>query len=65
MPKREKKTQLTKLKARQYTIYGIFDFKLNKLISVCLDMDQLETEFDLGDYDSERFDIVSFKVMLA
>ena len=48
----------------KYCIYGIFDFQLNQLIYVDLEIEKVEMEFDMVDYDPERYDIVSFNVLL-
>lgn len=66
MPKKStKKSQLAKLKPNRYRIYGIFDFTVNELVYVNMDVDQTEMEFDIGDYDPERHDIVSFDLILT
>ena len=60
-----RKIQLTKLRPTKYRIYGIFDFNSNKLVYVNMDAEQTEMEFEIGDYDDNQFDIVSFDVLLA
>jgi len=65
MGRKRKQEQLTKLKPNQYRIYGIFDFKSDKLVYVHMDYEQTELEFEIGDYDSEQYDIVSFDVVLV
>jgi len=65
MSNRKKSDQLSNLKPRRYRIYGIFNFKTNKLIYVNLDQELTELEFDMSNYDLEIFDVVSFYVLLA
>ena len=65
MSKKTKKGQLEKLKPKRYRIYGIFNFKTNKLIQVSMDIESVDLDFDISDYDTEVFDIVSFDVLLA
>lgn len=60
----KKKAQLKKLKPSLYKIYGIFDFTEKKLVFVHLDLEKVELEFDLEDYDGERYDVVEFDVCL-
>ena len=62
--KNEKRKVLKNLKASTYKIYGIFDFQEKKLVYVHLDEEQVELEFDLSDYDSDRYDVVSFDICL-
>lgn len=64
MSKKTKKVQLRNLKPKRYQIYGIFNFKTNKLIHVSMEQDVVEFEFDMSDYDTNIFDIVSFDVLL-
>jgi len=54
---------LKKLHPKTYQIYGIFDFSKKKLIYVSLDYDEIELQFELGDY-GDNFDIISFTVMV-
>lgn len=60
-----KKQQLNRLSPKKYRIYGIFDFDLNRLIYVNLDIEKVIFEFDLEGYDSEKYDIISFDVILV
>jgi hypothetical protein len=62
--KSPKKAILKSLKPSTYKIYGIFDFQEKRLVYVHLDVEQVELEFDLEDYDGDRFDVVSFEVCL-
>jgi hypothetical protein len=62
--KPSKKEILKALKPSTYKIYGIYDFQEKRLVYVHLDEEQVELEFDLEDYDGERFDVVSFEVCL-
>lgn len=62
---KDKKKELKDNPPKQYLIYGIFDFQEKALIFVDLDYDKTELEFDLEDYDPERYDIVEFQVMLG
>ena len=59
-----KQEQIGKIKLKRYRIYGIFDFQNDLLIYVGLDLDGVQFEYDIEDYDEERFDIVSFDVLL-
>lgn len=60
----KKRNALKSLNALTYKIYGIFDFKEKSLVYVHMDLEQVELEFDLTGYDSERYDVVSFDVCL-
>lgn len=60
----DKKKLLKKLKPSIYKIYGIFDFDKKVLVYVHMSLEQVELEFDLEDYNEERYDIVSFEVNL-
>jgi hypothetical protein len=62
--KSQKRRVLKDLKASTYKIYGIFDFEEKKLVYVHMDLEQVELEFDLTGYDSDRYDVVSFDVCL-
>ena len=51
-------------KPKKYRIYGILNFKTNKLLYISLDLEQVELEFDLTpDYEKEC-NIVSADIML-
>jgi hypothetical protein len=69
MSKKSKTTKLKKLTPNSYQIYGIFDFVKKKLIYVNLSLEETELEFDLefdlSDYDRERYDIVEFSVVIV
>jgi hypothetical protein len=54
---------LKKLNPKTYQIYGIFNFKTEKLIYVSLDYDEVELQFELEDC-SEDSDIICFMVIL-
>ncbi len=56
------KTPKTRTPAAAYRIYGIFDFKKNTLLSVSLDLDTLRMEYDLGNYNSKKVNIISFEL---
>lgn len=60
----KQKRMLKELKSKAHHIYGIFDFLESKLIAVNIDQEDLELEYDLADYDEERFKVVSFDVVL-
>jgi len=55
---------LAKIKPKDYHMYGIFDFKNEKLIYVHLDREQVDLEFDLSGYDEETHDVVEFTIRL-
>ena len=59
----DKQDALKKLRPKIYYIYGIFDFTKRELIYVSLDEEEVELQFDLGNY-GEDFDIVCFKTMV-
>ena len=61
---KNKQDLLNKIKPKNYRVYGIFDFDIKKLIYIHLDEEQVELEFELSGYDSERYDIVEFNVRL-
>lgn len=61
----DKEKTLSKWKMKRYRIYGIFDFVLERLIYVSLDKESAMIEYDIEDYNEERFDVVSFDVMLT
>jgi hypothetical protein len=63
-PKKTKKELLDKIQPSNYRIYGIFDFTKEELVYVHLDQDQVELEFELSGYSSDRYDIVEFEVIL-
>ena len=54
---------LKKLQPKLYQIYGIFDFKTKELTYVSLDYDEVELQFELGDY-GEDADIICFTTMV-
>lgn len=64
MAKSKKPSKKEILKPSTYKIYGIYDFQEKRLVYVHLDEEQVELEFDLEDYDGERYDVVSFEVCL-
>jgi hypothetical protein len=65
MSKKTKKAALSKVSPKKYIIYGIFDFDTQSLISVGLDLDKIVFEFELEGYDEEKFDVISFKVVVS
>lgn len=64
MSRKSKKKALEKIKPKDYLVYGIFDFQKKELIYIHLDEEQVELEFELSDYDQERYDIVEFHIRL-
>ncbi len=64
MPSKNQSKLLKKIKGQTHSIYGIFDFKLGILISVNIDQESLELEYDLQNYNEDRFKIVTFEVIL-
>jgi hypothetical protein len=60
-----KKEKIRKLKPNQYRIYGIFDFDKEDLIYINLNLEHTELEFDMSNYEEERYGIVEFKVILV
>lgn len=54
---------LKKLRPKTYQIYGIFDFQTKELIYVSLDYDEVELQFEMGDY-GEAADIICFTTMV-
>lgn len=65
MKRSDKNKYLTTTKPKKYKIFGIFCFSTNKLIYVTLKKEDAEFEFDMEGYDSNRYDIISFHVLLA
>lgn len=65
MKKIKKQPPRQQRKPKKYQIYGIFNFKTKRLIYVNMDLEQIELEYGLGDYDEESCDIVSFEVALV
>ena len=65
MRKKSKTDLLAELPPKEYTIYGIFDFNTQSLISVGLDLDKVVFEFELEGYDEEKFDVISFEVVVS
>jgi hypothetical protein len=66
MSKSKKAAHLKKgVKPKTYTIYGIFDFQKNRLLKISLIQEDLELEYDLEGYDSDRYDIVSFQIKVT
>jgi len=64
MSRKSKKKILEKIKPKDYLVYGIFDFEKKELIYIHLDEEQVELEYELSNYNSERYDIVEFTVRL-
>lgn len=58
-----KEKLLRELNPKVYQIYGIFDFKTEELIYVSLDYDEVELQFEMGDY-GEDADIICFTVIV-
>lgn len=59
-----KQTVLNKLRPKTYLIYGIFDFREERLVYVSLDQEEAELHYDLEDYDELVFDLIAFKVVV-
>ena len=59
----DKRKTLYKLKPRSYQIYGIFNFNTKELTYVSLDYDEVELQFEMGDY-SDDFDIICFTTVV-
>lgn len=59
----DKDQVLKKLRPKTYQIYGIFDFQTEKLIYVSLDYDEVELQFEMGDY-GEDADIICFTTLV-
>lgn len=55
---------LKKLRPQIYQIYGIFNFSTKKLIFVSLDYDEVELQFEIGDY-GEDSDIICFTTVVS
>ena len=65
MDRFSKENQLQKLDPNAYRIYGIYNFRTEKLMYVNLELDKVMLEFDLEGYDRESYDIVLFDVVLT
>ena len=61
----KKKRELKKLKPKPYRIYGIFNFDTKTLIQVDLDLERLTFDYELSEYDPDKYDIVSFDIMIT
>jgi len=61
----KKNKGLMEIKPMKYKIYGIFNLKTSKLVYVSMDIDQVELEFDLSNYDVDEYNLVSFTVLLV
>ena len=60
-----KNEAIKKLKSKPHHIYGIYDFKKNKLIAVNLHKEAIELEYDMEGYEENgEKKIVSFDVIL-
>ena len=59
-----KEKMLCKLHPKTYQIYGIFDFKTKELTCVSLDYDDVELQFELGEY-GEDTDIICFTTIVC
>jgi hypothetical protein len=65
MPYMRRKEIIKKLKSKIHRIYGIYDFKKNKLIAVNLNKESIELEYDMEGYEEDKGKkIVSFDVTL-
>jgi hypothetical protein len=51
-------------KSTYYKIYGIFDITNKKLLYVSMDLEPVELEFDLESYDTGKYAVVSFGILL-
>lgn len=65
MSKKTKKDAFSKVLPKKYIIYGIFDFNTQSLISVGLDLDEIVFDFELEGYDEDKFDVISFEVVVV
>lgn len=65
MSNRSKKSTLSKILAQTYIIYGIFDFEKKSLVQVGLDLDEIIFAYELEGYDEDKFDVISFKVIVS
>lgn len=65
MSDKNKKSKLKKVIPKKYRIYGIFDFKSEKLIDVSMDKEELELKFDIDGLDDNQFGVVLFDVILT
>ena len=59
----DKYQTLKKLHPKTYQIYGIFDFETKELTYVSLDYDEVELQFEMGEY-GEDVDIICFTTMV-
>lgn len=64
MQKKEKLSKLILHKNIKYKIYGIFNFKTNKLIYVNLDEEQTDLEYNLSNYDPSWYDTIILDIMI-
>jgi hypothetical protein len=62
MSKSQKQPPQLPKKLKKYRIYGIFNNKNNKLLFVHLDKEQVDLEYNLGDYDETVYKQISFIV---
>lgn len=60
-----KKPNLRNKKLKEYRIYGIFNYTKNKLVFVHLDKEQVDLEYNLGDYDEADCKQINFKVAFS
>ena len=60
-----KQALLGKIKLKKYRIYGIFDFETQRIVYINLDMNSVKLEYDIEDYDEERYDIIFFDIILG
>lgn len=61
---RKTAAKISVVKSKKYRIYGIFDFKKKKLLSVDLSLEHIELEYDLGDYDKDNCNVIEFEIFL-
>lgn len=60
-----KKKSTKAKKTKSYRIYGIYDFKKNRLVQVSLKREDVEMEYEFEGYELPQFDIISFKIDIA
>ena len=61
----EKNKKLENLKPKKYRIYGIFNFKTNRMVYISMDSEMVDFEFDMNNYNSTDFDVVEFDILIG
>lgn len=54
-----------KVENKLHIIYGIFDFIDQKLVMVDVNIDSIELQYDVNEYDSKRYKIVELTINLT